>query len=136
MCRCAILIVIAIGLPVWCATSPARANDPGEPARPANGGVLSQTDRQMPEGLSASDWSGIREAYETGRDAALAVDTGFQARNPGQGWSTRFDGRGFVTTPDDGAWSWGLELVSYGRGDAQRAVVRARCAEARGGRVG
>ncbi len=89
---------------------------------------------RVPEGLSASDWSGIRAAYETGRHAAFpaldgpkvcqgAVDGCYQARNPGQRWRTLFDGRGFVTTPDAGGWTWGLELVGYGRDGAERAIT-------------
>lgn len=74
----------------------------------------------VPEGLSASDWSGIRAAYEAKRHEAFAVEVGYVARNPGQQWRTRFDGRGFETTPDGGGWSWGLELVGYGRGDQSR----------------
>jgi len=76
---------------------------------------------RVPEGLSASDWSSIRAAYEANRHAAFAVEGGYEARNPGQQWRTRFDGRGFETTPDThrletGAtgWSWGLELLDYG----------------------
>src|SRR5258706_3959707 len=60
---------------------------------------------QRPEGVSASDWSGIRAAYEAERHAVVAVEGGYQARNPGQAWQTRFDGCGFVTTPDSGGWS-------------------------------
>jgi hypothetical protein len=57
------------------------------------------------------------------RAAALAADVahwvaddgrGHVAHNPGQAWSTRFDGRGALTTPRAGAWSWGLELRSFG----------------------
>jgi hypothetical protein len=89
----------------------------------------------VPDGLSASDWSSIRAAYDAGRHAAHAVEVGYQARNPGQQWRTCFDGRGFLTTPDrpttdrasvqgaDG-WSWGLELVSYGREGAEREVAK------------
>lgn len=78
-----------------------------------------------PEGLTASEWASIRAAYEAGRHAAYSDDAspgGFIARNPGQRWRTRFDGRGFATTPDAGGWSWGLDLVSYGRGDAQQEI--------------
>ena len=66
---------------------------------------------------------------------------GYQARNPGQQWRTRFDGRGVVTTPDAGGWSWGLELVSYGRGDQSFDLPQSRgragavCAHADGNRV-
>ncbi len=89
----------------------------------------------VPEGISTSDWSSIRAAYDANRHAAFAVDGGYQARNPGQQWRTHFDGRGFVTTPDAGGWSWGLELVSYGRGEAQRAMTVPSCIDAQGGRI-
>ena len=64
------------------------------PAAPAVAG-----EDGVPEGLSASDWSSIRAAYEANRHAAFAVEGGYQVWNPGQQWRTRFDGRGFVTTP-------------------------------------
>jgi hypothetical protein len=84
----------------------------------------------VPEGLSAADWAGIREAYEANRHAAFAVEDGFQARNPGQQWRTLFDGRGFATTPDGGGWSWGLELVSYGHEGVAQTVEAPACVEA------
>ncbi|WP_193214735.1 hypothetical protein [Luteolibacter marinus] len=34
------------------------------------------------------------------------------ARNPGQKWNARFDGRGFTVEPDHGEWTWGLELAT------------------------
>jgi hypothetical protein len=85
--------------------------------------------------LSASDWSGIRAAYESNRLAAVAVDGGYMARNTGQGWHTRFDGRGFLTTPNAGDWSWGLELVRFGVEGAERRNEAPICVEAAGGRV-
>ena len=51
---------------------------------------------EVPEGLSAADWSSIRQAYEANRHAAYPVAGGYQACNPGQRWRTRFDGRGFL----------------------------------------
>jgi hypothetical protein len=64
---------------------------------------------QAPKGLSGSDWSGIRGAYEKNRHALVAnPDGSHQARNPGQAWLTKFDGRGFTVTPDAGGWTWGL----------------------------
>jgi hypothetical protein len=77
---------------------------------------------QVPEGLAKSDWHSIRAAYEAGRHAFHAVDGGWQARNPGQQWTTKFDGRGFLATPRDGGWTWGLELTSYGFGDRQKSI--------------
>ena len=58
--------------------------------------------------VSAADWSGIRAAYETNRHAMHAVAGGFQARNPGQRWTARFDGRGVEVVP--GA----EQCISYG----------------------
>jgi hypothetical protein len=54
----------------------------------------------VPEGLSAPEWSSIRQQYEQQRHAAIPVAGGYQARNPGQQWQTRFDGRGFTVQPD------------------------------------
>ncbi len=88
-----------------------------------------------PDGLAASDWSSIRAAYESNRHKAFAAEGGFVARNHGQQWQTRFDGRGFITSPDSGGWSWGLDLVSYGRGDANQLVIAPRCIDAKGGHV-
>ena len=39
---------------------------------------------RVPEGLSTSDLSSIRAAYQAVRHAAFAVDDGYQIRNPGQ----------------------------------------------------
>ncbi len=70
---------------------------------------------QVPEGLAKSDWHSIRAAYEAGRHAIYCQENGnLTARNPGQQWRTEFDGKGFLTTPDHGQWTWGLELTGYG----------------------
>ena len=90
---------------------------------------------EVPEGLGAADWSGIRQAYEAGRHAAQAVEGGFRACNPGQGWRTHFDGRGFTTRPDTGAWTWGLELVRYGFAGRERGLTGPARVRAEGGRV-
>jgi hypothetical protein len=90
---------------------------------------------EVPEGLSGGDWASIRAAYEAGRHRALAVDGGHCARNPGQQWTTLFDGRGFTTTPDAGGWTWGLELARYGWGEELREVEGPEAVSADGGRV-
>jgi len=90
---------------------------------------------KVPEGLSGSDWSGIRAAYEAGRHQAVAVEGGYRARNPGQQWATCFDGRGFSTEPDGGGWSWGLALESYGFDGDLRAVEEPVEMRAEGPRV-
>ena len=81
-------------------------------------GAASRDPQAVPEGLAKSDWQSIRAAYEAGRHAFQPIEGGWQARNPGQQWTTKFDGRGFVTEPKDGAWQWGLELKSYEIGRA------------------
>ena len=48
---------------------------------------------EVPEGLSATDWSSIRGAYDAGRHAAYPVEGSYRARNSGQQWTTTFDGR-------------------------------------------
>ncbi len=68
----------------------------------------------VPEGLTASDWTNIRAAYQAHRLQMVPVAGGYRARNPKQQWRTEFDGRGFITQPDAGGWQWGLELKSYG----------------------
>ena len=73
------------------------------------------------DGLNASDWSSIRAAYERHRHAVVAVPAAantWRARTPSQQWTTRFDGRGFLVTPDSGGWTWGLELARYGSVDS------------------
>ncbi|MCA8978612.1 MAG: FG-GAP repeat protein [Planctomycetes bacterium] len=88
-----------------------------------------------PEGLVTADWAGIRAAYETGRHMAFEVDGGYQARNPGQRWLTKFDGRGFLVQPDEGDWSWGLQLQAYGFEGAMRVVGASAEASAENNRV-
>jgi hypothetical protein len=91
-------------------------------------------DGSPPEGLSASDWSSIRAAYEAGRHKIFAVEEGWSARNPGQALSTTFDERGFTTRPDAGGWSWGLDLQGYGWGDTN-PVTTPRATTTEGGRL-
>ncbi|MEO7317727.1 MAG: hypothetical protein ABIZ56_01930, partial [Chthoniobacteraceae bacterium] len=90
---------------------------------------------QVPEGLATSDWSSIRAAYEAGRHAFQPIAGGWQARNPGQQWTTKFDGRGFIAEPKDGGWQWGLELKSYGFGENQRVIGGTPAVKAEGQRL-
>ncbi len=89
----------------------------------------------VPEGLTAGEWTSIREAHEVGRHAAYPVEGGYRARNPGQQWETHFDGRGFTTAPRAGGWTWGLELRSYGFSGAEREVESQARVRAEGSRV-
>lgn len=85
--------------------------------------------------LSNSDWTSIREAYEAGRHAAYVVDGGYRMRNASQRWKTEFNGRGFLVTPDDGDWTWGLELKSYGFIGSEKAVTKPERVTAEGSTV-
>jgi trimeric autotransporter adhesin len=70
-----------------------------------------------------SDWSGIRSAHETWKHRfEKAEDGSFLARNPGQQWTTRFDGRGFLVEPTGQDWRWGMELRSYGVGELRHGI--------------
>ncbi len=109
-------------------TPPALGQAKTQPNAPA-------TEDAVPEGLSTVDWSGIRAAYETGRYAAYPVEDGFEARNPRQGWRTHFDGRGFLTQPIAGDWTWGLELERYGFAGSEQEVTSPALVSAEGGRV-
>jgi hypothetical protein len=91
--------------------------------------------QQLPQGITGADWDGIRAAHLAAWHTAAAVDGGYEARNVAQQWRTRFDGRGFLVEPDAGAWTWGLELVSFGSASDQRAVDRPRRIAAEGPRV-
>jgi hypothetical protein len=77
-----------------------------------------RAEQPVPEGLSAEDWSGIRAAHENWQHRfEKSEDGSHTASNPGQNWTTRFDGRGFLVEPAGENWHWGLELRSYGVGE-------------------
>ena len=58
--------------------------------------------------ISGSEWAAIRSAHETAEHMVEKdADGQHFARNPGQQRQTQFDGRGFLTTPENGDWSCG-----------------------------
>jgi hypothetical protein len=61
------------------------------------------TAQTAPEWPSPEEWFGIRQQHEQPPLPPFAVDHAYEAYNPGQRWSTRFDGRGFSTRPETGA---------------------------------
>lgn len=83
--------------------------------------------------LAGSD--DVQRIVEHVRHAIVVGEGRARAANPGQRWTTRFDSRGALTTPNDGGWSWGLELTEVRFGD----TVLDLCAEPRtsidGGRI-
>jgi hypothetical protein len=99
------------------------------------GGSSTPQAPDVPAGLTEGDWQDVRAAYEAGRHFVDSVADGHRASNPGQRWSTHFDGRGFTTRPDGGGWSWGLELRSWGIEGSLRAVADGAEVVAAGQRV-
>src|SRR5262245_58441102 len=134
------LAVVAWMMVLWPGSAEARSFQGLEVAAashqrsdPARGAHVAES--AVPDGLAASDWASIRDAYEAGRHAAHEIENGYRARNPGQQWSTHFDGRGFTTAPDAGGWTWGLELVSFGFPGAERRIDGRAPIRAEGSRV-
>jgi hypothetical protein len=72
--------------------------------------------------LTTADWRAIRTEYERNQNLVVPERDGHLARNSAQQWTTRFDGRGFVVTPESGNWSWGLSLQSFGPSGEQRTA--------------
>lgn len=70
--------------------------------------------------LPVADIRSITEQIERHQHSFEPEAGGHVARNAGSGWSARVDGRGFAITSR--AWTWGLELRSYGlRGSETKA---------------
>ncbi|RYI27790.1 MAG: hypothetical protein EON48_06055 [Acetobacteraceae bacterium] len=122
-------VLIAVSALVLAAHLPlAGAVEPGKTAQPT-------PPDQVPKGLAKSDWRSIHAAYEAGRHAFQPIEGGWQARNPGQQWTTKFDRRGFVAEPRDGGWQWGLELRSYGYTGQVRTISGTPAVKADGQRL-
>jgi hypothetical protein len=102
--------------------------------RPGNPQQLTSPE-WAPEGLAKSDWASIRGAYGAGRHAFQPIEAAWQARNPGQHWTTTFDRRGFMATPRAVGWTWGLDLQDYGIQDHQQAIVGTPAVPAEGPRL-
>lgn len=77
---------------------------------------------KLPSGLDRSGWNGILEAHQAWKHSIKADGMVWRTHNPGTRLIATFDGRGFNVRPESGDWSWGLELISYGRGDRQVAI--------------
>ena len=96
---------------------PCLAQRTGEPRFVPAGPSPSQSsldDGAAPEELAPDDWSSISAAYEAARHGFYRAEHGHEARSHGNRWLARFDGGGFSLGPDEGEWSFGLELVRYG----------------------
>jgi len=102
---------------------------------PPKSRAASTSAESTPQGLTAGAWASIGAAYEAGRHEVREVGGAYQARNPGQGWTARFEDGGFVVEPDSGGWTWGLELQSYGFAGREQGVCTPSGAQAKGGRM-
>jgi hypothetical protein len=83
-----------------------------------NSAPAPKTDGQpkLPAGLTLVDWKQIKAEYERHRHGMFPDGKGgYQSRTHYHGWLAKFDGRGFEVKPDTEPWTWGLELVSWGR---------------------
>ena len=103
-------------------------------AKPGKTQHLTSADA-IPQGLARADWTSIRTAYQAHRHQAVRTESGYRAHNPEQQWGTEFDGRGFTTRPEAGAWQWGLELKSFGFPDQKRAISHGAKVSVEGERV-
>ncbi len=102
---------------------------------PAVLGQSPPSPQDVPAGLSAGDWDGIREAREADRHRVSIGLEGHVAVNPGQDWRTEFDGQGFSVQPNGADWSWGLELAAYGFSGNETQVSGKAQASADGNRL-
>ena len=110
------------------------AQDGKAKAKPGKTQYLASAD-SVPEGVSATDWTSIRAAYQANQHQVTRVDGGYRARNPKQQWLTKFDGRGFLARPERGDWEWGLELKSYGFPGQKRVIGDGAQVKAEGERI-
>jgi len=69
---------------------------------------------KLPAGITIADWARIRAEYERHRHGVFPDESSYVARSFEQQWLTRFEGRGFLVTPDQCA---GLE-----RNDQRRTI--------------
>ena len=80
---------------------------------------------RLPAGITVADWSQIHSEYERHRHGFFPEGNGLVARSFEQQWLATFDGRGFTVKPDEGAWSWGLEVAGVtGKAQIKRDVNR------------
>lgn len=69
------------------------------------------------DALQPEQRTGLLAALDEARHTARPVDGAADhlvGRNLAQGWSLSFDARGLTVVPDAGAFTWGLELESFG----------------------
>ncbi len=89
-----------------------------------------------PQGMTATDWSSIRSAYEEARHRwQKQGNDSYHARNHSQQWHLRLDHSGFTAKSDQADWHWGLELSSIQVGGTRHQISAASQSEATANRV-
>jgi hypothetical protein len=88
------------------------------------------TQAASPAALSNSELTNLQAAYVEARFAAHPEGAGLRLQNDSGQLVADLDGRNMTVRPFQGAWSWGLELSSFGfdgamQGAAERAAVKA-----------
>ena len=107
----------------------------------STGGVPTGTSQQIqdaatvPQGLNGVEWGSIRKQIAERQRVAIPLKGGYQAWNPGQQWRTTFDTKGFLVKPDNGDWSWGLELKRFGLAGRTKEVATTPRVTSAGSRV-
>src|SRR5436853_126346 len=90
-------VALLFGLLIFNLPAPARSGDSDltfrRESRRGSSAINPAMPGTVPKGLTGSDWSSIKQEYERHSYAAFPIAGGHQARNPGQQWLTRFDGR-------------------------------------------
>ena len=98
----------------------------GETRIPGQAPYANRAWNGAPQGVAKSDWPDTQAAHEAWqhRVSPREGQSGeWQAHNPGQQWTTIFDGQGFTTMPQGALWQWGLALRSYGFGESGQHVA-------------
>ncbi len=91
-------------------------------AAPMSLGQEARPRPSAPESLAAGDWQAIQTAHQVAERQAYSSGKVIHARNTRQGWLVSFDGKGFSVNPRSHAWTWGLQLHSYGFDQAVKHI--------------
>ncbi len=90
---------------------------------------------KMPGAVDPDGWQTIVAQIQAHQHQMVVSQDGWQASNPGQHWQTRFDAHGFVVTPQQANWTWGLRLHSYGIAGAEQTPSQPPAIHVEGNRV-
>ncbi|MEY4167437.1 MAG: hypothetical protein RIR52_1261, partial [Acidobacteriota bacterium] len=115
---------IAVALLLFISLSTGSDRMPQPSAPPDRSSPEAGTSAKLPSGMVRSDWDGILSAHREWKHEVRAEGRGWKAHNPATGLTASFDRRGVEVQAEGAAWTWGLDLVSYGVGRAQVTVEK------------